>query len=77
MYYYVALNYVVEGIGMLQPFLGNYERIVGMRVCVKVRSDFIEGKVTCYYNKSRTFGVRCADGKFRKVKTVYVEQGVR
>lgn len=53
------------------PFMGNYERIIGQYCFVKVRNDYIAGRVHAYYYKSRTYSVHCGDGKVRKVKTVY------
>lgn len=56
-------------------YCGSYERVIGRNVAVKVRNEFINGTVYQYNFKSRTYTVRCGDGKTRRVKNIYTWQG--
>ncbi len=58
--------------GVKQPFIGSYERIIGSTVFVKVYNKDVPGRVTGFSFKSGKYTVECADGKVRRVDVVYV-----
>ena len=56
-------------------YVGSSERVLGRDVAVKVRNEYINGTVVQSNYKSRTFVVRCGDGKTRRVRRVYTWGG--
>lgn len=57
-----------------QPYVGNYEDIIGRSIFVKVRGRYISGRVSNYSLCSHKFGVMCEDGKYRRIETVYIRK---
>lgn len=55
---------------MFYPYKGNFDVILGKKVYVKFLNRFIEGIAISYDYKK--YNVKCVDGKFRKVRNIYI-----